>query len=207
MNKLIAEFIGTGFLVLTIACVVMNGAQGVIPPIAIGVALMSMIYACGHISGAHFNPAVTIAVLVRGRIAPGMAAAYIVVQIVAAVLIALLVDSFLDAPAPINIKNVPAALIGEFLFCFALCWVVLNVATAKANAGNGFYGAAIAGVVVAGAFAVGSISGAAFNPAVAFGLVTMKFVGVQNVWIHLVSDTTAGVVAGLAFRAVHPNDR
>ena len=102
---------------------------------------------------------------------------------------------------PIAPATVPA-LIAEFLFTFALCYVVLNAATAKANAGNSFYGLAIGFTVLTGAFAVGSVSGGAFNPAVAVGLVVMGLVKVSDVWIHLVGEVAGAVVAALAFKAI-----
>jgi aquaporin Z len=106
-----------------------------------------------------------------------------------------------------DIKNVPAALLAEFLFTFALAYVVLNTATAKGNAGNSFYGLAIGMTVMTGAFAVGGISGGAFNPAVVFGLVTMKLIHASDMWIHLSADMVGGLLAGLAFRAINPTDK
>lgn len=206
--KYIAEFIGTFFLVLTIGCTVIPGAPGVIAPLAIAAALMTMIYAFGHISGAHFNPGVTVALIIRGKCPPKDAAAYIVAQLAAAALAALVVGVLVGYPqAPMAIKDVKAALLAEFLFSFALASVVLHVATAKGNAGNSFYGVAIAAVVLAGAFAVGGVSGGAFNSAVALGAGMMKMVALADIWIHVVANLSAGAVAGLLFRAMLPADK
>lgn len=208
MNKYIAEFIGTFFLVLTIGCTVIPGAPGVIAPLAIGAVLMVMIYAGGHISGGHFNPAVTLAVFTRGRCEARDVIPYWIAQILAGVAAAL-VAVFLvgKSGAPMLIKNVPAAFVAEFLFTFALAYVVLNSATAKGNAGNSFYGLAIGMTVMAGAFSVGSISGGAFNPAVAIGAAVMKLVGIGQIWIHLVADLAGGLVAGLTFKFLNPTDK
>jgi len=159
MKKYIAEFIGTFFLVLTIGCTVLPGAAGVIPPLAIGAILMTMIFAGGHISGAHFNPAVTLAVFVRGRCAAKDVLPYWIAQVLAA-LAAASAAVFIAGKGgePMVLKNVPAAFLAEFLFTFALAYVVVNVATAKANAGNSFYGLAIGMTVMAGAFSVGGVS-------------------------------------------------
>lgn len=208
MNKYIAEFIGTFFLVLTIGCTVIPGAPGVVAPLAIAAALMVMIYAFGHVSGAHFNPGVTLSLVVRGRCTPKDAVAYVTAQLAAAALAALVVGVLVGYPqTPMVIKDVKAALLAEFLFSFALATVVLNVATAKANAGNSFYGVAIAGVVLAGAFAVGGISGGAFNSAVALGAGMMKLVSFGDLWIHVGANLAAGLIAGVLFRAMNPTDK
>ena len=175
MKKYITEFIGTFFLVLTVGCTVIPGWPGVIAPLAIGTALMVMVYAGGHISGGHYNPAVTLAVWIRGRCDAKDVVPYWLAQIAGGVLAAL-VAVFLSGPGkPMNIPDVPAALLSEFLFTFALAYVVLNTATAKANAGNSFYGLAIGMTVMTGAFAVGGrICGGAFNPAVAVDSVAIR---------------------------------
>jgi aquaporin Z len=208
MNKYITEFIGTFFLVLTVGCTVIPGWPGVIAPLAIGTALMVMVYAGGHISGGHYNPAVTLAVWIRGRCETKDLVPYWLSQIAAAVMAAL-AAGFLSGPGkPMNIPDVPAALLSEFLFTFALCYVVLNTATAKATAGNSFYGAAIGMTVMTGAFAVGGrICGGAFNPAVAIGIVFMHLVKGSDLWIHLLADFAGGAVAGLMFKFINPEDK
>ena len=208
MNKYIAEFIGTFFLVLTIGCTVIPGAAGVIPPLAIGAALMVMIFAGGHVSGAHFNPAVTLAVFVRGRCDAKDVAPYWAAQ-VAAALVASLVAVFLvgKAGTPMEIKNIPQAFVAEFLFTFALAYVVVNSATAKGTSGNSFYGLAIGMTVMVGAFSVGAISGGAFNPAVAVGIAMMKLVNFSQIWLHIVADLAGGLVAGLTFKFLNPQDK
>jgi aquaporin Z len=209
MNKLIVEFMGTFFLVLTIGLVVIGGA-GSFAPFAIGSALMVMIFAGGHISGAHYNPAVTLAVCLRGRCLPKDLGPYWAVQIVGAVLAAVAVKVLLPeqvAKVAAMTIDVPKALLAEFLFTFALAYVVLNVATAKGTANNSFYGVAIGMTVLTGAFAVGGISGGAFNPAVAVGISVLGLAAWSSLWIYLVANLAGGVVAALVFRAVNPEDR
>jgi aquaporin Z len=208
MNKYIAEFIGTFFLVLTIGCTVLPGAAGVIPPLAIGAALMVMIFAGGHVSGAHFNPAVTLAVFLRGRCDAKDVLPYWIAQVAAAI-VAALVAVFLcgKSGTPMEIKNVPVAFVAEFLYTFALAYVVLNVATAKGTSGNSFYGLAIGMTVMVGAFSVGGLSGGAFNPAVAVGVGVMKLVSFGQIWIHIVADLLGGLVAALAFKMLNPADK
>ena len=145
MRKYAAEFIGTFFLVLTIGCTVLPGAAGVIPPLAIGAVLMTMIFAGGHISGAHFNPAVTLAVFVRGRCEKGDLVAYWLAQLaagIAAAFVAMFVTG--KSGTPMTLANVPAAFAAEFLYTFALAYVVVNVATAKGNARGCFVVTALA---------------------------------------------------------------
>lgn len=169
---------------------------------------MVMIYAGGHVSGAHFNPAVTLAVFIRGRCPAKDVIPYWVAQVLAGV-VAAMVAVFLvgKSGSPMEIKNVPAALVAEFLFTFALAYVVVNSATAKGTAGNSFYGLAIGMTVMAGAFSVGSISGGAFNPAVAVGAAVMKLVNFSDIWIHLVADLSGGLCAGLVFKFLNPADK
>ena len=208
MNKYLTELIGTFFLVLTIGCTVIAGGGGVLPPLAIGAVLMVMIYAGGHVSGAHYNPAVTLGVWLRGRCETKDLVPYWIFQIAGAGLAAAAIK-FMKSGAEINaITPAPApALVAEFLFTFALVYVVLNVATAKSNAGNSFYGLAIGMTVMAGAFAVGNISGAAFNPAVVVGASILGLSSWSNIWIYLVSEFLAAAVAALTFKALNPTDK
>src|ERR1041385_9092529 len=206
MNKYIAEFIGTFFLVLTIGCTVIPGAAGVIAPLAIGAALMVMVFAGGHISGAHFNPAVTLAVFIRGRCQAKDVVPYWIAQFVAAVAAAF-VAMFLvgKSGTPMEIANIPQALVAEFLFTFAHAYVVLNCATAKGTLDNSSYGLAIGMTVMADAFSVGAISGGAFNPAVAVGIGLMKLVHFEQTWIHLSAELVAGILAALTFKFLNPD--
>src|SRR5437764_3699433 len=190
MNKYIAELIGTFFLVLTIGCTVIGAGTGVIAPLAIGAALMVMVFAGGHISGAHYNPAVTLAVLIRGKVNAADVVPYMVAQFFAAAVAAIIVSKFFRAGVAVTAitPNVGPALLAEFLFTFALAYVVLNAATAEGTSGNSFYGLAIGMTVMTGAFAVGDISGGAFNPAVAIGAGVMKIISFSNLWIHITAD-------------------
>lgn len=206
MNKYIAEFIGTFFLVLTIGCTGIGASAGVIAPLAIGAALMVMVFAGGHISGAHYNPAVTLGVLIRGKLKAADVIPYWVAQCVAAAVAAIVVSKILRAGVavtPIAPKLGPA-LLAEFLFTFALVYVVLNAATAEGTSGNSFYGLAIGMTVMTGAFAVGDISGGAFNPAVAIGISILGISTWNNIWIYLVADFAAGVAAAIVFNLINP---
>src|SRR5258707_5213466 len=207
MNKYIAEFIGTFFLVLTIGCTVIGNGAGALAPLAIGSALMVMIFAGGHISGGHFNPAVTLGVWLRGKCEGKDVAPYMIAQIVAGVAAAMIVKFLKSGTvvSPMQPATLPA-LLAEFLFTFALVYVVLNVATAKGTAGNSFYGLAIGFTVMVGAFSVGNISGGAFNPAVAVGISCMGLSPWPNIWIYLVADFVGGTVAAGTFKAVNPTD-
>jgi len=209
MNKYLTEFIGTFFLVLTVGATVIAGGSGVIPPLAIGSALMVMIYAGGHVSGGHFNPAVTLGVFLRGKCPARDVVPYWVSQLIAA-FVASLVVRYLKGSAMGTVQPlVPAvgpAFLAEFLFTFALVWVVLNSATAKGTAGNSFYGLAIGFTVLTGAFAVGGISGGAFNPAVALGTGLMGIVAFGSLWIHVVAELIAGATAALAFKIANGPD-
>jgi aquaporin Z len=205
MNKYIAEFIGTFFLVLTIGCTGIGASAGVIAPLAIGAALMVMVFAGGHISGGHYNPAVTLGVLIRGKVNGADVVPYIVAQLAGAAVAALAVK-FLRAGVVVTpiTPHAGPALLAEFLFTFALVYVVLNAATAEGTSGNSFYGLAIGMTVMTGAFAVGDISGGAFNPAVALGICILGISSWANIWIYLVANFAAAVVAAVIFQLINP---
>ena len=206
MNKYIAEFIGTFFLVLTIGCTGIGAGAGVIAPLAIGAALMVMIFAGGHISGAHYNPAVTLGVLIRGRLKVDDVVPYVIAQFIGAAIAALVVSKCLRAGIPVTaiVPKIGPALLAEFLFTFALVYVVLNAATAEGTSGNSFYGLAIGMTVMTGAFAVGDISGGAFNPAVALGISLLGISSWSNIWIYLVANFVAAIVAAFVFNLINP---
>ena len=209
MRKFIVEFIGTFFLVFTVGTCVINPASGVIAPIAIGGVLMVMIFAGGHISGGHFNPAVTIGVAVRGRLPSSEIVSYILAQLVGAVFAAGAACYLKGSPGPLGAPAYGGGqlVLSEFLFTFALVYVVLNVATAKGNAGNSFYGLAIGSTVMVGAFTVGPISGGAFNPAVTLGCLYMGLLSVNNFLIYIATQFCAGVLAAYIFKVLNPDDK
>ena len=205
MNRYLTEFIGTFFLVLTIGLTVVAGTA--LAPLAIGCSLMIMVYMGGHVSGAHYNPAVSLAVLLRGKLDAKDFVPYVVVQVAGALCAALVVKFLLGqtfAPAPGDGVNVVQALLAEALYTFALCLVFLNVATADKTAGNSFYGLAIGFTIVVAAFSAGPISGGAFNPAVGVGPTIINGAlgegSFSNLWIYLVGPFAGAVVAALVFR-------
>ncbi len=208
MNKYFVEFIGTFFLVFTVGMAVIAPGLSNFAPIAIGSVLMVMIYAGGHISGGHFNPAVTIAVWLRGKCPTSDVPGYIASQIVAGV-VAAVAALYLKGNPELKADDlkIGPSLLAEFVGTFALCWVVLNVATSKGTSGNSNYGLAIGFTVTAMAYAVGSISGGAFNPAVAVGAAVMHLINGSNLWIHLVADFAGSVAAAFAFKALSTEDR
>jgi aquaporin Z len=211
MGRYAVELIGTFFLVLTIGMTVIDPGAGALAPLAIGSALMVMVYAGGHVSGAHYNPAVTLAVWMRGRCAAADVTPYMVAQVAGASIAAVVVGVLKGPDAMASVAaaspHVVRALLAEFLFTFALAWVVLNSATAKSTSGNSFFGLAIGFTVMTGAFAVGAVSGGAFNPAVAVGITAMGLSAASNIWIFLVADFAGAAAAALAFTSVNAADR
>ena len=204
-RKLGVELIGTFFLVFTVGMA--TAAAGALAPVAVGAVLMVMVFAGGHVSGGHYNPAVSIAVLLRRRLAANEWAAYVVVQMLAALLAAAAVSVLGYAPkSPVAVAGDGKVLLAEFLFTFALCYVVLSVATTKATEGNSFYGLAIGFTVAAGGLAVGSVSGGAFNPAVAIGATVMGVFSWSHIWLYLVANIAGGAAAAYAFLLTQPDD-
>jgi aquaporin Z len=208
MKKYLTEFIGTFFLVFTVGMCVLKPDAGLLAPLAIGSALMVMVYAGGHVSGGHYNPAVTLAVWLRGRCPAADVPGYMVAQVAGA---------FAAATAALYLKgnplmspgdmDMPRSLLAEFVGTFALAYVVLNVATAKSTAGNSNYGLAIGFTVATMAYAVGGVSGGAFNPAVAVGITVMGLAKVANLWIFLAANFAAGALAAGTFRFVNSDDK
>jgi aquaporin Z len=177
---------------------------------------MVMVYMGGHISGAHYNPAVTLAVLMRGKISGKEAGVYMLTQILAGFVAALcfyLIWGKGFGPAPDSEINVLKPLFTEGIFTFALVSVVLNVATNPKTSGNSYYGLAIGFTVFAAAVAGGSISGGAFNPAVAIGpLVVNEFMGncgcdaISDVWIYLVGPFAGGAAAAIGYKMMNEGE-
>jgi len=207
-KKCLVEFIGTFFLVFTVGSAVVLGGEGVIPAISIGFILMVMVYAGGHISGGHYNPAVSLAALIRGALPPKDLIPYWIAQIFGAACAAYLVLPFADGKTFECCVYGPELLIlGEFLFTFALCYVVLLVATTKKTEGNSYYGLAIGSTVTVGAFAVGGIfCYGAFNPAVAIGLGCMQVACWVCISTTIVANLVAGALAALVFKFVNTDE-
>lgn len=175
MKRYLTELIGTFFLVLTIGLAITGKVA--FGELAIGSALMVMVYMGGHISGAHYNPAVSLAVMLRGKLSAFDFLPYVICQLAGALLASYVVHQITGetfAPEP-GEKTTPfLAILVEAIFTFALALVVLNTATAKGTEGNSFYGLAIGMTVFVGAVVAGKISGGAFNPAVGFGPICYK---------------------------------
>lgn len=205
MPKYVTEFIGTFFLVLTVGfCVTLNAPLGAL---AIGSSLMIMVYMGGHISGGHYNGAVSLAVFLRGKIDAPTFIAYLISQLLGAIAAALIVYAVVGktyplAPAPTATPI--QALLVETLYTFALCLVVLNVATSKATEGNSYYGLAIGFTIVVAAIAGGSISGGAFNPDVGTGPIVVDAIlkggSLSNLWLYLVGPFLGGALAAWVYR-------
>jgi aquaporin Z len=205
MAILLTEFIGTFFLVLTVGLSVLSGTP--MAPLAIGGMLMVMVYMGGHVSGGHYNPAVTLALAIAGKIEKGKVLPYWLAQLTGAAAAAAAVQAILGktfAPAPGADASMLGAYLVEILFTFALCLVVLNVATAEKTKGNSFYGLAIGFTVAAAAFAGGGVSGGAFNPAVGTGPTIVHALagagGYGHLLLYWIGPCLGAALAALAFR-------
>ena len=205
MPKYITEFIGTFFLVLTVGfCVVSNAP---LAGIAIGSSLMIMVYMGGHISGGHYNGAVSLAVFLRGKIDAPTFIGYLISQFLGAIAAALIVYVVLGKTyplAPASTATFGTALLVEVLYTFALCLVVLNVATSPDTEGNSYYGLAIGFTVAVGAISVGSISGGAFNPDVGSGPIVVDAIlkggSLSNLLLYLLGPFLGGALAAWVYR-------
>jgi aquaporin Z len=220
MRKYTIEFIGTFFLVFVIALTTNDpqlwaGGGTPFAPIAIGAILMVMAFMGGHISGAHYNPAVTLAVWINKKIESKDAIAYMIAQFIGAIAAALmfyfLFGRTANPPKPMqgfdyNLKP----MLVELIFTFALAMVVLNVAVSKHAAGNSYYGLAIGFTILAAAYAGGPISGGAFNPAVGTGpKLVDAFLGNGDLhawWFYLVGPFSGGALAAVVYKATNAKE-
>ena len=191
-QKYLAEFIGAFFLTFTFGMAAIDPGAGAMWPLAVGLAIAAMTFACAEISGAHFNPAVTIALWMRRKLASREVAPYLVAQTAAAVAAAVLVLAIKGEASAIADFSPLSALVAEFLFAFSLVWVALNCEKNPAR------GIAVGAIVSAGAFAAGPISGGAFNPAVAIGISAMGLAEWPNLWVYILGGFGGGACASLA---------
>jgi len=214
-QKIVSEFLGTYFLVLTVGLNVIGGSKA--PVFSIAASLMCMIFALGTCSGAHFNPAVTIAIVVAGRdkISPKDAGIYIVVQIIAGIAAAFtysLMEGGKSFPlAPGKGYGWAEAAVAEIMFTFLLAFVVLSVATVQSPLSE-YFGLAIGSCVTAGGYAIGAVSGGSLNPAVSCGISASHaaFGGgvglLVNCVIYSIFEIIGGCIAAGVFMATHPSE-
>jgi aquaporin Z len=206
MQKYVTEFIGTFFLnlVIVLAC---NNGTGNLAPIAYSCVLVAMIYAGGHLSKAHYNPAVSIAFLILGIIDKKDFPFYLIAQFIASFFGAAVAIFLLHSTKSLEIisrVNDPiSTIIAELLGTFALVWTILNVTTTKANSGNSHYGIAIGFAVLGLAYALGPISGSTFNPAVAVGLCTAGMSSFGDLWLYFVGNILGAAAAATVFSLVY----
>jgi len=206
LRKYLTEFIGTLLFVLIIGLIVTPGPQP-LAPLMIGSALMVLVYMGGHVSGAHYNPAVTLAVFLRGKLPAAEVLPYMAAQILGGTTGAYLSYILLDqtfAPAPGATATTMSALLVEIIFTFTLALVVLNVAVSSGTRGNSFYGLAIGFTIAVAVTAGGPVSGGVYNPAVGTGSSLINaFIGggdLTKLWLYLVGPLTGGALAAFVFK-------
>jgi len=204
--KYVYEFIGTFFLIFTVGMAILGpDGAGLWAPLAIGSVLAVLVYAGAHISGGHYNPAVSLAMYLRKKLSLRDLGIYGVVQLAAGIVAAYTTIYFKGEPAKIPLTpDYIKAVLAEFLFTFALCFVALNVATTKATTGNSYFGWAIGFIVMVGAYAVGAVSSAAFNPAVALAITLLNVSLWSNIWIFIAGNFSGAIVAALVVNAADP---
>jgi aquaporin Z len=211
-TKCVSEFIGTFMLVLTVGLNVLTGSTA--GAWSIAASLMCMIFALGNCSGAHFNPAVTVAIMLSGRDAckPAEGGPFILSQLAAGVLAAYTYAGMLHgktfALGPVAPYNWAQALTGEFVFTFVLCFVVLSVASIKTPL-NQYFGLAIGSCVTAGGLAIGGVSGGSLNPSVSVGISSARIIGgghFYNCLIYSLAELCGAAAAAGVFYATRPSE-
>lgn len=205
LRSAIAELVGTFIFAFAVVGAVNSASP--LTPLVIGFTLMVLVFATGHISGAHLNPAVSVGVWLRGAINVATLIFYVIAQLVGAALgAALSLALWPVAKAPMHIAIGPAFLV-EALWTLVLAYVVLNVATSKDNANNSFYGLAIGSTVFVGAVAVGGISGGGFNPAIALGLSITGHFEWSAYWLYFLAPIVGAIIAAIIFRVLNADDK
>ncbi len=204
----IAEFIGTFALVFTIGCVSLQQLPIATAAIAIGGTLMAVIYACGNVSGSHFNPAVTVASFLRGKTDSEQLVPYFMAQLSAAALATAVCCMLFPNAVPHHdvgdsLLQVVAV---EFVFTFLLCFVMLQSVGSNDSSLTPFYGVTVGAVMLAGVAAVGPISGAAFNPAVSIVGSAMGIFSRSHLWVYLLAQFFAAVTAAYAVGVLRPSE-
>ena len=209
MRKYIVEFIGTFFLSLTV-CMTSIGASSEVTPIAIGAILLAFTYGGGYISGAHYNPAVTLAVWLKGKIETRDALFYMLAQVLASVAAALMVKYLFLANIggwkSVIVSSSVSALAAEIVGTFGLCWVFLNVAVSRSVEGNNYYGLAIGFTLLCLTVSLGGISGGAFNPAIALGMSVAEKFSWGHWWVYLGGGFIGGALASTLYKYVNPDE-
>ncbi len=205
IRRYFTEMLGTFFLTLAV------GMAGT--PIGLGVMLMVMVYIGGHISGAHYNPAVTLCLWWSGKHASKEVLGYIVFQLIGAFIAAgvyYLITDRSFAPSPVKGVTPIQAVLAEAVFTFVLCVLVYTVSISKHLKGNHIYGIAIGGAVMAGAFAVGGVSSAAFNPAIGtMPAMVGAGLGQQSpdmIWIYWAGPLIGALIASYVCRYLHSQE-
>jgi len=210
-SKLLSEFLGTYMLVLTVGLNVLGGSQAA--AFSIAASLMCMIYALGSVSGAHFNPAVTVAIIAsgRGKCSVSDGVQYIGVQVIAGIFAAFTYAAIMNGETfqlKPELYKWHQVCIAEFMFTFVLAFVVLSVATVK-NVLSEYFGFAIGMCVTVGGFAIGKVSGGSLNPAVSIGISSSHIIGGGGFWpclVYTLVELAAGVAAAGAFMLTQPSE-
>ena len=200
LKKCLVEFIGAFFLIFTIGCSYFPNGRGAFPPLAIGFVLMVLVYMGGHVSGGHYNPAVSFAAAIRGALKWKDFVPYMLAQFLGGGLAAFLVTYIVAIPPYSNETqySILPMMICEFLFTFLLCYTVLQTATSKKNAGNSYYGLAIGSVLLVALLATIGTCYGAFNPAVALGLILMGLAQIKlTLWTVLANFLAGAAAAGI----------
>lgn len=211
MKKYLIEFIGAFFLLLTVILVGNNPALALMSPFAIGGIYLAFIYAASSTPGGYFNPAVTVALLIRRKLDPGEALYYIMVQLIASVLAAAIgvylhdCSGGMDIAARVNEQPI-CTILGEFLGMFALVYVLLSVTSHAPVSGNSYYGLAIGFTLMAMSYAMNRVSGGIFNPAIVFGGAVAGMFGWDDLLVYLIGQILGAAAAATAIQLIQDNE-
>jgi aquaporin Z len=205
-RKYVVEFIGTFFLVMAF-CMTAGGGLGQFAPLAVGLTLVMLIYSGGHISGSHLNPAVSLAVYLRGKLNAGDVLPYMVGQFLGATAAAMLSGFLLasiQTPEPVTKElDIVPALIAELLGSMLYVYVYLNMFTTRKTSGNTYFGLAIGLAYLAATYTFQNVSEGAFNPAMALAITMANFTSWSSIWIFLVANFAGGALAAFLSQYVN----
>lgn len=197
LKKCLVEFVGTFFIMFTFGAALFPNSNNAFPPLAIAFIVIAVVYMGKSISGAQYNPAISLADSIRGKLSWKHLLPYVIVQFIAAAFAAYVLSFIIVVPPYSNETtfNIKAMFACEFLFTFLLTYTYLQTVNCEKTKGNSYYGLAIGSVILAAFLATAGTSYGVFNPAIALALIVMGLAQIKLVVFTIIANIIAGAAA------------